>query len=342
MKPSIPTTPLLSLLLGITLFAMPGRTEPSTPATPATGHESSRVRFGVISDVHQDIMPDGKERIRAFTDAMKTNGVDFIIQLGDFCWPHPRNKEFLDTWNSFPGPHYHVLGNHDMDGGYKSLQTVAFYGMPSPYYSFKAGPVRGIVLNGNEPGGKARGYKHFMSPAQMAWLKRELAQADCPVLIFIHQPFDPDGAACLENSADVRAILEQAQATHPGCVLAVFSGHQHMDYVTEFHGIRYVHLNSASDWWLSSPAAHRETYPHAVHVKYPYLKCVAAYRAPLWALVNVDLERKELNIEGQKSDWVGPDPWQRGESLSSPRERIHPFISNYRGALLPAPVSRIP
>ena len=318
------------MLLGSLLLAA----QPDAPATSQQTENPTphQVRFGVISDVHQDVMPDGPARIRAFTDAMKTNHADFIIQLGDFCWPHPKNKGFLDLWNSFPGPRYHVLGNHDMDGGYKSAQTVAFYGMPSPYYAFTAGPIRGIVLNGNEPGGKARGYKHFMGPTQLAWLKRELDQADRPVAIFIHQPFDPDGAACLENSAEVRSVLEHAQAAHPGLVLAVFSGHQHMDYITEARGIRYVHVNSASDWWLASSKTHRETYPHAVHVKYPSLKCVAAYRDPLWALVTIDLDRKEMKIDGQKSQWVGPDPWQRGEGPACPRNRIHPYISDFLGS----------
>lgn len=311
---------VLPLILGVALLASHAR---------AGEHDSRRVRFGIISDVHQDVMPDAEARIRAFAGAMASNKVDFVIQLGDFCWPHPRNKAFLAAWNTFPGPRYHVLGNHDMDGGYKSAQTAAFYGMPSLYYAFTAGPVRGIVLDGNEPGGKARGYKHFIGPAQLDWLKRELAGSDRPVVVFCHQAFDPEYSGGLENSAAVRAVLEQAQTNTPGRVLAVITGHLHMDYVSEAHAIRYVHVNSASDWWLASPAAHRETFPHAVHLKYPSLKCVAAYRDPIWALITVDLDRREFRIEGRKSEWIGPDPWQRGESPSLPRDRIHPFISDY-------------
>ena len=186
---------------------------------------SRRVRFGLISDIHPDMLPDGLDRVRAFVAAMEKARVDFILQLGDFVWPAPANRRFLEAWNTFRGPRFHVLGNHDMDEGYTREQTVAFCGMPAMHYAFSAGPVRGLVLDGNEPGGKATGYKRFMGVEQVAWLERELNRKDQPALLFIHQPFDADHKDCLENSQAVRAVLERAQKSRPGSVLAVFSGH---------------------------------------------------------------------------------------------------------------------
>ena len=52
------------------------------------------------------------EKFIAFSQQEKT---DFNIQLGDFCFPKKENKGFLDIWNTYKGPKYHVLGNHDMD-----------------------------------------------------------------------------------------------------------------------------------------------------------------------------------------------------------------------------------
>jgi 3',5'-cyclic-AMP phosphodiesterase len=71
-----------------------------------------RLKFGLISDVRQDVMPDGLDRIRAFVAARKKAEADFILQLGNFCRPHPRNAAFMAAWNEFGGPRYHVLGNH--------------------------------------------------------------------------------------------------------------------------------------------------------------------------------------------------------------------------------------
>ena len=288
-----------------------------------------RVRLGLIADVHQDVMPDGVERVRAFVAAMKQAKPDFILQLGDFCQSHPRNQPFLDAWNAFPGTRYHVLGNHDMDGGATREQTVAFYGMPEKHYAFTAGPVRGIVLDGNEPGGTAKGYKRFIGTDQLAWLERELAQTDRPVVIFIHQPLDDEGTGYVENAGAVRTVLEHAASK----IIAVFSGHRHMDYERVVNGVRHIQINSASYVWLPGPAA-RESYPPEVHKAHPYLRNVAAYREPLWALVTIDLERGELVIKGKRSVWVGPNPWQRGAPETEyPRDATHPFIADRQAKL---------
>ncbi len=303
---------------------------PALGARAALARPTGRVRFGLIADIHPDMLPDGLERVRAFVAAMQAAHVDFILQLGDFCWPAPSNLPYLQAWKEYRGPAYHVLGNHDMDAGYTREQTVAFCGMAGMHYTFDAGPIRGIVLDGNEPGGKAAGYRRFVGSDQLAWLERELHRAERPVLIFIHQPFDADHADYVENGADVRAVVERAQKARPGSVLAVFCGHLHLDYERQVNGIRYLQMNSAAYWWLNNPAARRETYPPEAHRKHRYLTHVAAYRDPLWALVTVDFDRNELRIEGRRTDWVGPDPWTRGETTDRPREHLHPRISDRR------------
>lgn len=297
----------------------------SSPLTKA-----GRLRFGMISDIHPDMLPDGLDRVQAFVAAMQMAKVDFIIQLGDFCWPAPSNRRYLDAWNTYRGKAYHVLGNHDMDDGYTREQTVAYCDMPAMHYTFDAGPVRGVVLDANEPGGKASGYKRFIGSEQLAWLDRQLKETDRPTLVFVHQPFDRDHEDSVENGAEVRAVLEGAEKARPGTVLAVFSGHLHMDFAREVNGIRYVEINSSAYWWLNNPAARRETYPPEVHKKYKYLTHVAAYRDPLWAVVTVDLDRGELLLEGKRTQWVGPDPWARGETTPRPREDLHPWISDRR------------
>jgi len=87
---------------------------------PADG----RIRLGLISDVHQDVMHDGVERIAAFVEAMEQEGAQGVVNLGDFCVPHARNDAFLAAFDRFAGPKLHVLGNHDTDGGYKREQVL--------------------------------------------------------------------------------------------------------------------------------------------------------------------------------------------------------------------------
>lgn len=81
-------------------------------------------------------MHDATERMAVFTRAMNERKATFIAQLGDFCIPKDGNRRFLDTFHSFEGRHYHVLGNHDTDSdnltknGSTQEETKAFWGMP--------------------------------------------------------------------------------------------------------------------------------------------------------------------------------------------------------------------
>lgn len=288
--------------------------------------DGPKVRFGVITDIHQDLMPDGPARLAAFLAAMRAADVDFIVQLGDFCVPHPRNQAFLDVWRSWRGPSYHVLGNHDFDGGYRPEQVRAFYGMPAAYYRFEAAGVAFFVLDGNEPGGQVKGYKRFIGPAQLAWLESGLRATSGPKVVLVHQPLDdPQG---VENGAAVRAVLERHG------VLACLSGHLHQDYLRVLGGVAHLQLNSASYYWIGEPAAARETLPPEVHRAHPSLRNTAVYRDPLWALVTLDLARGELVVEGRATEWVGPEPWLRGAPPAKhPRASVRPAISPRRQAL---------
>lgn len=269
------------------------------------------LRFGIITDVHHDIMPDAIERIRTFGAEMERASADFVLQCGDFCQPKPENQAFLDVWNQIRTPKYHVLGNHDMDGRVRREDTVRFYGMPGRHYVFEAGAFRGIVLDGNEPGGKSKGYARFVAKEQLEWLAVELGRDAKPALLFIHQPLDD--AEGVENAPEVSAVLQEALAKRPGCVAAVFSGHLHRDYQRLVAGVPSFQINSASYVWLGSGFEAR-SYPEEVHKARPSLEKVAPYRDALWALVTLDRRTAEIRIEGRESVWVGPDPWSRGAS----------------------------
>ena len=280
------------------------------PVLHGAAGNRSVVRFGLIADVHQDIMHDSVQRVQAFAAAMNGAMPDFVCQLGDFCWPHKRNREFLKAWNCIEAPRYHVLGNHDMDGGFTREDTVAFYDMPDKYYSFDKNGVHFIVLDGNEPGGKREGYARYISKEQLAWVAEDLHATAFPVIVFSHQTLD--GSYGIENSEAVREVLESA-TTETGYtkVMACFCGHHHDDQVKTINGTHYIHINSASYYWLGDTFKH-ESYSKDIHEKYPYIEKTAPYREPLWALVEFDVSRMQLTITGKETAWVGPSPWECG------------------------------
>lgn len=269
------------------------------------------LRFGLCADVHHDIMHDGVERIGAFAAEMERDETDFVAQLGDFVRPYEHNLPFLEAWRRFPGPRHHVIGNHDMDGGFSREEVVAYYGMPGRFYGFDHGGCRFLVLDGNDrkPEGAAPGYARWVGPEQLAWLRQELAAAEGPVILFSHQSLEnPEG---LENGAELRAVLERANAgPGPGRVLACFSGHHHLDQATTIGGIHYVQVNSMSYSWVGGDFQ-RVRYSAEVDASHPWIKYTAPYRDPLWMTVTLD-PRGGLALSGVRSAWVGPSPQELG------------------------------
>ena len=106
--------------------------------------------FAICADIHQDIMHDGPDRLRSFTQAATEAQVDMAIQLGDFCQPTEANRPFLAIWQALEVERYNVLGNHDMDGSATREQTVAYMSMPARFYAFDIRGWHCVVLDGND------------------------------------------------------------------------------------------------------------------------------------------------------------------------------------------------
>ncbi len=314
--------------LGYTVLALPLASKHR-----GKGAKDASLTFGVIADVHQDIMHDGVERIAAFTSEMNHQQVDFIAQLGDFCVPKSENDSFMDAWRTFNGPRYHVIGNHDTDGGYARDQTVAYYGMPARYYSFDQKGIHVAVLDGNDAGGVSSGYARYVAQDQLDWLKSDLTATDLPSIVFIHQPLDnPSG---IDNRLAVRLILEQINAAAGwNKVFAVFAGHAHVDYARQLNGIYYISINSASYQWVGGKYEHL-SYAPDIHEKAPTIKYTCPYKEPLWATVHIDIKNDVLAIRGRETAWVGPAPSDLGADFEheywgwNPRFSI-PKVSDWR------------
>jgi len=267
-----------------------------------------KLRLGLVADVHQDVMPDGVERITAFVEAMREAGAQAVVNLGDFCVPHARNERFLAAFDRFPGPKLHVLGNHDTDGGFKREQTLEYWKSPARYFSRDEHGLHLVVLDGNDPDGK-KGYPCSVNVEQLAWLEKDLAATKAPTVIFIHQPIDAFDKH-VRTAAKVRAVLAKAnEAAGFPKVIAVFAGHAHLDYVKESDGIPHVQINSASYVWVDKK---HPNYDAATQQRHPWVAATCPYADPLWALVTFDVEAGRIEITGRETSWVGPDPWQLG------------------------------
>lgn len=281
------------------------------------------VRFGLCADVHKDIIHDADRRMDAFVAEANRRRPDFLLQLGDFCVPKPENRDFYRRWEAFAGPRYHVLGNHDVDGGYTWEQTLAYYGMERRYYSFDAGGCHFVVLDGNERGAEpARGYPRFIGADQLRWLAEDLAATDRPTVVFSHQSLENPGG--VTSREQVRAVLEGS-----GKVVACLSGHHHIDYQVITRGIAYVQINSMSYYWVGSEYARRR-FDEATERAHPALRSTVPYRDPLYTFVTVDPSAGLLTIEGARTAYVEPGPDALGMPAQPENNRPAPAISDRR------------
>jgi len=230
---------------------------------PLKGAQEGGLRFGVVTDVHYaDRPPSGTRyyrlgigKLRAVVDLMNAQRVDFLIELGDFKDQdeqpsEARTIEYLraieTVFQSFGGARYHVLGNHDMDSISKMQfqAVVSNTGVPRhrTYYSFDRGGFHFVVLDANfrrdgVPYEKGNyDYKDTnVSAEQIDWLRADLAGAQGPCVVFVHQRLDESGEAPpVGNRTVVREILQGS-----GKVGLVMQGHVHAGGYQQIGGIHY-------------------------------------------------------------------------------------------------------
>ena len=227
----------------------------------------STLSFGIVTDCHY-AERDDPSGVRFYRESnvklaecvaeMNKRNVDFMVELGDFkdlgdtAAATLKNLQTIETvYRQFRGPRYHVLGNHDEDRISKAqfLAHIENTGFPSalPYYSFDVKGFHFTVLDANHNAdgsdynaGKFDWRKAHVPPAELAWLKDDLAKTALPTIVFVHQLLDADqGDVYVRNASEVRSILEAS-----GRVRAVFQGHHHEGNYSQKNGIHYYTLKA--------------------------------------------------------------------------------------------------
>ncbi|MBC9913831.1 metallophosphoesterase family protein [Chitinophaga varians] len=286
------------------------------------------IRFGIISDLHQDFTHDAPARLEAFISDMQQLKPDMIIQLGDFCQPKQENKAIMDIWDRFNGPAYHVVGNHETDGGFTPADAAKYWKIPNTYYSFDLKGYHFIVLDGNDtnPAHQPKWkYERFIGEEQLQWLAKDLDSTSLPVIVFCHQGFDNDNA--VENAAQVRLLFEHVNKKAGfRKVQMAFSGHFHQDYYNCINDVHHVQINSATYFWRGTRYMD-EPFDAAIHKQYPLMKYMSFYRDPLWALVEIHADGT-TKITGRSSSFIGKTPTALGMPENDWTYPAVPYISN--------------
>jgi predicted MPP superfamily phosphohydrolase len=251
-----------SVLAGFSAASLPGCSKIISPGTKA--------RFGIVTDSHyadtdtrdNRFYRESAEKLTECIELMNRQKVDFLVELGDFkdqddpaveerTISHLRAIERV--FRRFQGPKYHVIGNHDIDSISKEqfLEYITNTNIRagSAYYSFNSRGVHYVILDANYREDETA-YDHgnftwtdtHIPNVQLEWLRRDLAAASLPVILFIHQLLDGEGGLYVDNAREVRSILQAS-----GKVLAVFQGHKHVGDYNIIDRIHYYTLKAMVD-----------------------------------------------------------------------------------------------
>lgn len=280
-----------------------------------------KVKFAVFTDLHYDHIHDGKKRINNFLNDIQNKSLDFIIELGDFCYPIDENKYLLRQLQQIGVPFYCVIGNHDSDV-YPREQVMDFLNLRNNYYSFVHGNIKFIVLDAcyikNEVGCKPyykRNYDKasdcypYIPPQEIEWLKNELGDINQYYVIFSHHSLVNEFAKRgVSNREEIREIINNVNMSGKQ-VLFCMNGHDHGDDVKNINGIDYYTLNSMAYIWHGT----KETfyYSDEIHLKYPYLKDLILYEEPLHIIVTID-ESMNVQIDGMEGHYQNISPQEIG------------------------------
>jgi hypothetical protein len=288
--------------------------------------EEQSLRLGLITDLHKDIIHDADLRLQTFLDTLNGAPPHAKIQLGDFAIPKKENQPFIDSFNQDSIPSLHVMGNHDLDEGYTKEQVIQTFGMPAAYYAQVIQGIRIVVLDGNEPGSpkSTGGYASYIGKAQQDWLNQELTNSKEPVLILSHQPIA--GIYTIDNATEIQALL----SAHASKIILAINGHAHVDQFLKVGGVSYLHLNSASYYWVGEKHSHLSM-DTATHSAYPSLSLTCPYAEVLFGILTLDRKEGRLTLSGRKSSWIGLSPIELGYGILSKAEQelyLQPRISD--------------
>ena len=278
--------------------------------------QPDKIKIGLCTDVHLPTMQDSEYRMTTFINSMKAEKPDFILEMGDFEIPDQKLAYLVDIWNSFPGEKFHVIGNHEMDGGTSKAKAVEYLKMKGPYYSFDRHGFHFIVLDGNDKKSPdVKGYPQYIGQEQVEWLKDDLLKAEHPSVIFSHQGLSRVKGAeeyyGVENDKQIQEILTSHNSANPSNkVIACFNGHSHYDYAEKLNGIWYITITSMAYHWLGDNYVNIR-YSAEVDKNFKWIKFTAPFKEPLFTVIEIS-SKGTIKITGKKTEWVGKTPWELG------------------------------
>lgn len=272
------------------------------------------MKFLLFADLHHapGKYPSGTwEHLGMIQKHAEDENVDFIIHAGDFCFAAGEIPEFVEAYNNFHIPSYHVLGNHDADRTPLD-EVLKLYRMPGEYYYFDNNGYRIIALSPNyyKHEGKYYAYdrgnyykfgpdRDWLPPEQLEWLEKTIADSPYPCILISHESFEREEDG-VKNQMEVRKIINDANKRRPHSVLMCINGHYHRDFLRILDNVLYFDVNAVSFEFINQPP--HNLYPKEFHEKWPAAKYSVLWEDPLHCIVTI--EGNTITIDGMESKFL--------------------------------------
>lgn len=216
------------------------------------------MKFAMFSDLHYDAIPDGNRRIEDFLTYVRKAEAEFIVDLGDLCYPLDENNQIIEKLKSSGLKCYFTIGNHNTDK-FTIDEVVKFFNLEKNYYSFIQDNIKFIVLDSNfikKKDNTVPYYKRnydktiddypYIPDEEIKWLKKELEDTEKYYIIISHQSLANDfQKRGISNREEIRAILEERNLNGRK-ILFCINGHDHGGDCKVINNIYYYTLNSMS------------------------------------------------------------------------------------------------
>jgi tartrate-resistant acid phosphatase type 5 len=259
---------------------LPGFLREPPPVLAATPPSRDSVRWLAFGDF--GTCGDDQKRVaRAMVAYHREHPFDFGITTGDNFTPEGmhsvRDPRWKNCWEDLYGPMgitvYATLGNHDWvlpdSPASEILYSSASWKMPSPYYTFTAGPVQFFAIDTEE-----------ISKAQMAWLREALDTSHARWKV-VYGHFHLYGASPDPNYAENKEVINTLLPILKGRADVYLSGH--------YHSLQHLKPVDGVNFFITAGGG-RPLYPIDPH------SLVALWAAHEFGFMAIEANTKEFRV----------------------------------------------
>jgi len=273
------TAILCAILLLFCLLRVDNPFAAHRPQEPAIPPQPLKIVF--FSDTHARTEWETPKALSQAADAIHAQQADMVFCGGDMITEGFRCSESmaLPRWAAYremrraihPKP-IEIIGNHDLVGIQPEdgsppvddprAQVRSQLKLPQTYRSFDQHGYHFILLDSIAVTSEAFGYRGYIGPGQMYWLRRDLSlvSTSTPIVVVTHIPLltDPSQLAIGSDRpppsnlyiTNNREVLAAFEGHH---LLAVLQGHLHINQILQHDRTAFITGGSISGgWWRGS------------------------------------------------------------------------------------------